>query len=406
MPADRVSAREVGHPRASERFGQVHGAMQRYVDDEILAGVSSAILVGRELVDLRCVGWADRERRVALRPDHIFRIFSNTKLVTSCAALLLLDEGRFELDDPIGRYLPPLAQLRVLKPGAASLDDTEPARSPITIRHLLSHGAGLSSGLLNPGTPIFDAYARAGVRDPAGTLADMVRALSSLPLVFHPGCGWEYSMATDVVGRLVEVLSGQRLDQFFQRRIFEPLGMTDTGFVLAPAQRDRFVVCYEGASREDPWMPGLTRSDDAPYAGAYLKRFPRQAAGGGLVSTLPDMMALLRSLLPRGQSLLRPQTISMVMSNQLAPGQAIQFPGAVKTPGKGFGLAGAVTLAPSPEDPPEAAGEFEWGGIAGTHWWISPANNLAGLVMAQRQWAFWHPFSLELKRLVYRAALQ
>ena len=400
-----VAGQVAGRPHASARFGDVHRAMQRHVDDEILAGISSAVLVGRELADLHCVGWADRERQIVLRPDHIFRIFSNTKLVTSCAALLLLEERRFGLDDPIGSYLPQLSKLRVLKPGATSLDDTEPARSPITIRHLLTHSAGLSNGLLNPGTPIFDAYARAGVRSQKGTLADMVQALSTLPLVFHPGCGWEYSMGIDVVGRLIEVLSGQRLDHFLQCRIFDPLGMADTGFVVPPQALDRFVACYAGASLEDPWKPGLTRCNDVPYAGAYLRPFPRQAAGGGLVSTLPDMMALLRGLLPGGPTLLKPQTISLMMSNHLPPGQAIQFPGAACMPGKGFGLAGAVTQTLSPEDPPEASGELEWGGIAGTHWWISPANNLAGIVMAQRQWAFWHPFSLQLKRLVYQAAL-
>ena len=387
--------------------------MQRYVDDGILAGVSSAVLVGRELVDLHCAGWADRERGVALQPDHVFRVFSNTKLVTSCAALLLLEEGHYALDDPIGRYLPDLADLRVLKPGATRLDDTVPARSPVTIRHLLSHSAGLGNGLLDPGTPIFDAYAREGVRDPNRTLADMVRALSGLPLLFHPGCGWAYSMATDVVGRLVEVLSGERLDRFLQRRIFDPLGMVDTGFVVPPAGAhrqgiagDRLVAYYAGASLDDPWKPGLTRTDDVPYQGAYRRAFPRQAAGGGLVSTLPDMIALVKSLLPGGETLLAPRTLSLMMSNQLPPGQAVRFPGVVDTPGKGFGLAGAVTLRPSPHDPPQATGEFEWGGIAGTHWWISPANNLAGIVMAQRQWAFWHPFSLELKRRVYRAVLQ
>jgi CubicO group peptidase (beta-lactamase class C family) len=252
---------------------------------------------------------------------------------------------------------------------------------------------------------LFDAYARQGVRDPDRSLAEMVAALSALPLLFHPGQRWEYSMATDVIGRLVEVLAGERLDGFFRRRIFEPLRMVDTGFVVAPHKADRLVACYAGASNDDPWKPGLTRSDDVPYPGAYLRPFARQAAGGGLVSTLPDMIALLRSLLPGGAALLKPSTISLMMTNQLPPGQVVRFPG-IPTPGKGFGLAGAVTLRPLPDEPPEAVGELEWGGIAGTHWWVSPVNNLAGVVMAQRQGGFWHPFSREIKRLAYRAALR
>ncbi len=242
------------------------------------------------------------------------------------------------------------------------------------------------------------------MRDPTRSLEEMVQSLAGLPLLFHPGSDWEYSMATDVVGRLVEVVSGERLDRHFQRRIFGPLGMAHTGFVVPPGSEADLVAYYAGASREDPWQPGLTRCDDAPYPLAYRKPFARHAAGGGLVSTLPDMIALVRSLLPGGDTLLKPATIAMLMTNQLAPGVRVRFPGVAPTPGKGFGLAGAITLQPSPDDPPQATGELEWGGIAGTHWWISPAGKVAGIVMAQRQWAFWHPFSLTLKRLVYEAA--
>ena len=380
--------------------------MQRLVDERILAGVSSAVLVAGEVADLHCVGWADREREVALAPHHLFRVFSNTKLVTSCAALLLMEEGRFGLDDPIGEYLPQLANLRVLRPGATRLDDTEPARGPVTIRQLLSHSAGLGNGLLDPGSLLYEAYARAGVRDPNRTLEQMVQSLSGLPLLFHPGTGWEYSMATDVVGRLVEVLGGESLDRHFRRRIFEPLGMHDTAFEVPADRHADLVAYYAGASVADPWQPGLSRTDDAPYQGAYLRPFARQAAGGGLVSSLPDMIALVKSLRPGGEALLRPETLSLLATNQLAPGVRVRFPGVSPTPGKGFGLAGAVTLQPSPEDPPQSRGDVEWGGIAGTHWWISPANDLAGIVMAQRQWAFWHPFALLLKRHACEGALQ
>ncbi len=384
----------------------LHEAMQRLVDDRILAGVSSAVLMRGEIADIHCAGSADRERGVALRADHLFRVFSNTKLVTSCAALLLLEEGRFKLDDPIGEYLPPLASLRVLRPGATSLEDSEPSNGPVTIRHLLSHTAGFGSGLLYPGTLIHEAYARAGVRDPDRTLEEMVQALGNLPLLFHPGSDWEYSMATEVIGRLVEVVSGDRLDTHFRRRIFEPLGMHDTAFVVPPERRQDLVACYAGASLDDPWKPGLTRVEDVPYAGAYLRPFARQSAGGGLVSSLPDMIALVRSMMPGGASLLQPATLSLLARNHLPPGVRVKFPGVAPTPGKAFGLAGAVTLQPSPEDPPQSLGEVEWGGIAGTHWWISPANGIAGIVMAQRQMAFWHPFALALKRCAYDGALQ
>ena len=138
-------------------FKPARAAMQRYIDGNILSGVSSAVLVGRDLVDVNCVGWADKEAQIPLRVDHIFRVFSNTKLVTSCAALLLFEEGRFQLDDPIEKFIPQLANRRVLRPGATSLDETEPAKGSITIRHLMSHSSGLSYGFFDPGTIIFKA---------------------------------------------------------------------------------------------------------------------------------------------------------------------------------------------------------------------------------------------------------
>ncbi len=228
-------------------FQPVHAALRRYVDNDLLAGVSSAVLRGRELIDLHTTGWADREQEVPMRVDHLFRAFSNTKLVTSCAALLLFEEGRFELDEPVERFLPQLGARQVLKPGATRLDETEPARGPITIRHLLTHSAGLSYGLLDPGTVIFKAYVERQVLSPLGTLAQMMDKLADLPLVYHPGAGWEYSVATDVVARLVEVVSGEPFDAYIRRRIFEPLGMTDTGFVVPAAAQDRLAAYYAGA---------------------------------------------------------------------------------------------------------------------------------------------------------------
>ena len=385
-------------------FSAVHAAMRRYVDQDILPGVSHAVLRGRELIDVGCTGWADKEAGVALRTDHLFRVMSNTKLVTSCAVLLLFEEGRFGLDDPVERFLPQLANRRVLRPGATSLEDTEPARGPITIRHLLTHTSGLAYGLLDPGTLMFNAYAERKVLHAGIPLSGMMDALADLPLVFHPGTAWEYSVATDVLGYLMEVVSGQPLDRFVQTRIFAPLGMVDTAFTLPQHKHHRLTAYYAGADVGDPMKPGLTRTDRAPYPDAYLKPFPKLFGGGGLVSTLPDMVALVRSLLPDGDTLLKPATLALMMANQLPEGVNIRFPSVGEVAGKGYGLAGAVTLEPSPYDPPDSTGEFQWGGIAGTHWWISPRTNLAGVLMTQRQMAFWHPYAFEFKRLAYTAA--
>jgi CubicO group peptidase (beta-lactamase class C family) len=384
-------------------FAAAHAAMRRYVDGNLLSGVSSAVLVGRELVDVNCVGWANKEAQTPLRVDHIFRIFSNTKLVTTCAALLLFEEGRFQLDDPIERFIPQLANRRVLRPGATSLDETEPAKGSITIRHLMSHRSGLSYGVFDPGTTMFKAYNERKVLNPATTLAQMIDVLADLPLVYHPGISWEYSVATDVMARLIEVISGQRFDKFIQSRIFGPLGMVDTAFVVPEKDRGRLTAYYAGADLVEPMKPGLSRTDDSPYPDAYLRPVPRLNGGGGLVSTLPDMVALIRSLLPGGSSLLKPATMALMMTNQLPDGMWIRFPIVGELRGRGFGLAGALISEPSPLDHRDAMGELFWGGYAGTQWWISPRANVAGLMMTQRQMAFLHPFAFEFKRLAYEA---
>jgi CubicO group peptidase (beta-lactamase class C family) len=378
--------------------------MQRYVDQEILAGVSWTVLRGRDIADQQCVGLADREANVALRSDHIFRAFSNTKIFVTCAIMLLMEEGRIGLDDRMEKFLPQLGNRRVLKADAKSIADVEPAKSPITIRQLLTHAAGLSYGIFDPGTVVFKAYNEARVLNPLTPLTDMIDRLADLPLIYHPGTSWEYSVATDVLGRVVEVVSGQALDAFFKARIYDPLGMVDTGFFVPEAKQGRLVAYYRGADVLDPMKPGLFRNDDKPYPQAYLRPFPRLSGGGGLVTTMPDMLALVRALLPGPEALLKPDTVRQMMTNQLSNGQTIRFAMLGPIPGKGFGLGGAVTFAPNPIDPPNSTGEFQWGGLAGTHWWICPQANTAGVLMAQREMGFWNPFFFEFKRLAYDAA--
>src|SRR5690349_11473968 len=315
-------------------FKPAQAAMQRYVDGNLLSGISWAVMVGRDLVDVNCVGWADKEAQTPLRTDHIFRVFSNTKLITSCAALLLFEEGKLGLDDPIEKFIPQLGNRKVLRAGATSLDDTEPAKSSITIRQLLSHSSGLSYGFFDPGTVIFKALNERGVHDPRTTLVQMVDVLAGLPLIYQPGTSWEYSLAIDVVARLVEVISGQSFDAFIKARIFDPLGMVDTGFVVPEKDQGRLVPLYNGADLMEPMKPGLTRADNYPFPGAYLHPIPRLNAGGGLVSTMPDMVALIRSLLPGGRTLLKPETLKQVMTSQLPEGQWIRFALLGEQPGK------------------------------------------------------------------------
>jgi CubicO group peptidase (beta-lactamase class C family) len=394
-------------------FSAAHALLQRHVDGQLLPGVSTAILQNGEPIDSFCTGLSDLESGTPLRSDHIHRAFSNTKLMTSVLVLLLADEGRFALDDAVKQWIPALGAVRVLRAGATSLADTEPLQRDITIRHLLSHQAGFSHGVFDPGTLIFEAYKTVGVRRPDTTLAAMLDQLATLPLVYQPGNGWEYSMATDVLARLVEVVTGQSFGDALQARLFGPLGMVDTGFVLRPDQVPRLCALYGGDALQ-PTRPGLQRLDSVPWPGAYLAAVPRQSGAGGLFTTQADMLALLRRLLP-GQSshmsatnspLLKPATLAEMFRDQLPAQHCVQFAHSGPMPSLGFGLAGAVTRASSTLQPNTPLGELQWGGLAGTHWWVSPSTGLAGVLMTQRFMGFWNPFWYEYKQKVYAAVAE
>ena len=385
-------------------FASVHATLQRFVDARLLPGVSFAVLVGDRVVHSACLGYADVEQGIALREDHIFRVFSNTKLATACAALLLVDEGRLELDAPIACWLPQFARPRVLRAGATHLHDTEPARRPITARHLLTHTAGFSYAHVRPGTPLGDAYAQHGILlDANQPLEEFVQALSALPLLFHPGTGWEYSVGMDVLARLIEVASGQEFSRFLEDRIFSPLGMADTGFWVRPAAQHRLVRFYRARHPDQPLRGGLEPCDDIPFAGAHLRPPALRSGGGGLVSTLGDMTALLRSLLSPRYALLSSGSRRQMLCDQLPPGVGLRFPRTAALKGRGHSLAGALVLHPSALDPPEARDEVQWGGIAGTHWWISPATNSAVVLMTQRHLGFWNLFAFQARREIYAA---
>lgn len=387
----------------STRFSDLHAAMQAQVDQQFLPCVSTALFKGRDVVDTFCTGHADKEAGVALREDHLFRMFSSTKLVTSVAMLLLAEEGRVRWDDPVEAYIPELANRRVLKPGATRLDDVEPARSPITLRHLMTHTSGLSYGIFDPGTLMNQAYQKAAVMHPGKSLAEMMQVLATLPLNFHPGTQWEYSVATDVLGRVIEVVSGESFGAFLSRRIFQPLGMHDTDFWVPPAKQDRLCKLYVGVDLLDPRKPGLLRADDKPYPGAYTQPPVRESGGGGLVSTLGDTVKFIQSLLPGGPTLLRPESLAQMHANHLPPGLCVQFPNLPMFSNKGFGLGSSVTIGTSALEPQEVVGEAGWGGLAGTIWWINPRIGIAGVLMTQRYFGFGNPYSFAFKHHAYKA---
>jgi CubicO group peptidase (beta-lactamase class C family) len=322
------------------------------------------------------------------------------------AIMQLIEQGKLGLDDPVEIYMPQLGQRQVLIPGATDISQTEAARSAITVRQLLTHTSGLSYGLLDHGSTIYKAYVERKVLNAFEPLSELINILEELPLSFHPGERWEYSIATDVLSRLVEVVSSDNFDVYLHAHILSRLGMNDTSFWVPPHKHERLTAYYAGTDPMNVLNRDLKRLEKSPYPEAFLKPIPRFSGGGGLVSSMHDMLALMRSFLPGGHAVLRPESIRLMMQNHLPAGWGIAFPGVGDVPGKGFGLGGAVTLRPGENDPADAEGEFEWGGIAGTHWWISPRHNIAGLLMTQRQMAFWHPYSFEFKKLAYAAMLK
>jgi CubicO group peptidase (beta-lactamase class C family) len=389
----------------SHDFSAMHASVQSWIDRDFLVGASSAVLVDGEVVDVHHWGQASREAGVPMDDSVIFRIYSNTKLLTSVAAMMLVEQGLVSLDDPVEAHLPEFAGLKVLKAGATRVEDVEPLASKPTVRQLFCHSAGLSYGLFQESV-VDAAYLAAGLLAPTNTLAGLVAALPSLPLAQQPGQRWQYSVATDVLARLVEVRSGLAFDAFLEARILGPLGMVDTGFSVPPEKLERLAVNYAPVDPMDPMVPGLKPAPDA-LLGDWSEERSFKSGGGGLVSTLADYTRFLRMLVNDGEldgvRILQPATLAAMRSNQLPEGQRVQLPAGWLMPDTVFGLGFAIKEAPAEGEPETAIGEYHWGGLAGTHSWIAPRAGVAALIFTQRLPGFWHPFSHDFKREVYAA---
>jgi CubicO group peptidase (beta-lactamase class C family) len=380
--------------------------MQWYVDENILSCCNTLIMRGLEVIDFHTFGYMDLESRRPLLPDAIFRMYSNSKIITSVAAMMLFDEGRFALDDPVAKFLPEFTDMNVLLPDAQSVVDVEPARSPMLMSQILSHSSGLSYGFIEPTSVIDASYIDAGLANASHlnmTLEELCGTLGRLPLAFQPGAQWRYSFGTDVTARLVEVLSGQRFDEFLAERIFAPLNMRDTGFWVPEAKQDRFTTMYYPENPLKQMQGGLRKADD-PHTGSYTKPPVMLSGGGGMVSTAADYLSFLQMIVSdgawNGARLLRPETVDLMRTNQLADGVAVNFP-FWRMPATVFGLGLAIKNAPAEGETERAIGECHWGGMAGTHSWMAPGAGITGLCMTQRQPGYWHPFSHDFKRLAY-----
>ena len=323
--------------------------------------------------------------------------------------MMLWEAGHFDLDDELAKYIPAFSDVPVLKPGAGSLEEREPAREPIRIRHLLSHSSGLSYGFVDPTDVLDQGYTLAGLNPLLATdfdLEELCDKLATMPLAYQPGTSWRYSLATDVTARLIELWSGQPFDKFLSEAIFQPLGMVDTGFYVPPEKTERLVTLYAPTDFLDPMSPSTERTD-GPGSNGYGAKPRFLSGGGGLVSTVSDYLTFMRILIGggavNGTRLLKADTVEQMRSNQLAPGVGVRFP-MWSMPGTGFGLGLAVKESVTADESPLAQGEYHWGGLAGTHTWVAPRADLTGFCFAQRVFGFWHPFSHDFKALAYEIA--
>ncbi len=390
------------------RLARIDRHFASYVDDGRLPGW--LVLVSRRgrIAHLSTYGMRDRENSRPVEPDTIWRLASMTKPVTSVAAMMLYEEGAFELKDPISRWIPAFEHMRVYRSGSAAKPETRPATEPIRVWHLLTHTAGLTYGF-HHSHPVDAMYRSAGFEwgIPPGTdLEACCDMWASLPLLFEPGSEFNYSVATDVLGRLVEVLSGQSLEQFFRSRIFEPLGMTDTAFWVEPARADRLASAYM-ANPDGSAAPALLINGEAALAPP-----PAWSGGGGLSGTAADYLRFAEMLRRGGEldgaRLLSPRTVSYMTRNQLPGGadlEAFGRPLFAETTfdGVGFGLGFSVVTDPAAGKVLTSRGEYGWGGAFSTAFWIAPEEDLTVVFFTQLLPSSTHPIRSQLKQLVYQS---
>jgi CubicO group peptidase (beta-lactamase class C family) len=403
-----VDAREAGmDPGRLERLDRHFRA---YVDDGRLPGWLLAVARRGQVVHLSTYGQRDVEGDKPVEVDTLFRLYSMTKPVTSVAAMMLYEEGGFELKDPVSRYIPSFGDVRVYRSGSALNPVTEPATEPVRIWHLLTHTSGLTYGF-HHATPV-DAMYRAGGFEwgsPAGAdLGECCDRWAGLPLLFQPGTEWNYGVSTDVLGRLVEVVSGLSLDRFFSERIFGPLGMADTAFWADAGDAGRLAALYTAGG------PGRGPVRIDRMGAAALQRPECLSGGGGLVGTAADYHRFCQMLLGGGEldgtRLLGTRTVEYMTRNHLPGGADLEQFGRplfaeTTYDGVGFGLGFSVVVDPVKNKVLSSAGEYAWGGAASTAFWVDPAEELTAVFLTQLLPSSTYPIRAQLKQLVYQSLI-
>ncbi|HUN53164.1 MAG TPA: serine hydrolase domain-containing protein [Candidatus Sulfotelmatobacter sp.] len=391
---------------SSTRLQVLADAFQRQIDEGGIAGALALVARNDRIAWTTCLGWQNRAKRLPMRPDAIFRLASMTKPLTSVAVMLLAEEGRIDIGAPAALYLPEFADLKV---GVERIDAAtgkpalalEPLRRPMTVQDLLRHTSGLTYGQFGRSL-VKQATVAANVMAPDQTLAEFVARLARLPLAYQPGTTWDYGVSTDVLGRIVEVVSGRDFDRFLAERVTGPLGMADTAFHLDAAQLDRLA---------EPLQPGGTPSSSRDFS-----QRPRWCSGGGgLASTIADYARFCRMLLNGGVldgvRLLSPRTVAFMTADHLGRELArdpqicammTDLAPAVEM-GQGFGLGFAVRTEAGRNPAPGSVGNYFWQGSTGPYFWIDPAERMFAILMLQVDFAKLDPTRRLMRQLVYQA---
>jgi CubicO group peptidase (beta-lactamase class C family) len=398
------------HPRewgfSAERLARIAPHFDRYVEDRRLPGWLGTVSRGGQLIWSGKGGFRDRERDLAVEDDTIWRIYSMTKPIIAVATMMLYEEGRFDLRDDVGQWIDSLREPRVFSGGTSEKPETVPAIEPVRVHHLLTHTSGLTYGFQykHPVDAIYRAKGYDFIFKPGATLAEAIDDWSTSPLRFQPGSHWNYSVSFDVLGRLIEIWSGQSLDVFLKERIFDPLGMDDTEWWCPSEKAERLAMLY---------VP--SRGESVPYEdwAKYSLREPRLlGGGGGLLSTASDYNRFATMMLRGGEldgvRLLSSRTVELMTSNHL-PGDVDMEAFAVDSlsegeyAGVGFGFGVSVVEDRRKNKSLVADGTFAWGGAASTIFWVDPAEDITVSFFTQLLPSGTYPIRRELQQLVYQA---
>ena len=409
---------------SSHRLQRITDWLEEQVTSERVAGASVLLSRRGKIAYFNTMGQSEVSSGKPFVEDTIVRIYSMTKSITTVAAMMLFEEGFFQLDDPVAIHLPEFRDTPVWIGGDSSIDSIEPMKTSMTVRQLMTHTSGLTYGFMNSNV-VDREYRRKKIHIPSdvGSLEEWIKHLATIPLMCQPGSEWNYSVSTDVLGRLVEVWSGMSLDQFFKQRILQPLGMNDTGFHVEEKNHHRFSALYAPLSGGDMSNVGKSQSvfekklsgyklEEGVETSSYLSPTNVYSGGGGLTSTIGDYGRFCQMLLNRGQlggeRLLSRKTVEFMRQNQLPDNRDMAAMGQpvwseTNYDGIGFGLGFAVVIDPVKAHTITSVGEHHWGGAASTFFWIDPEEDLFVVFFTQLIPSSTYPIRRELRSRVYQA---